>query len=561
MSRLTWGTAAKGLALVAALGFVFSVQYIPHLATFGNPPSGEDPGLAQLGDAWLNYAQGDREGFPWAIHVDEHYHMNMIDRMQELDRLIPWGPYVEEPGEFTSFGSLRGAVHERGYHVFMAQAQELTGVSTLHLYQFLPAAWMTFIAFAVYALIRPHPAAIPAAAFVGLVPTTLRFMGPGFLVPIGFSLAWLPVTAILTEPAKKKAASAALLLITVTWAFFVHLMAGFAAVGLVLGVALFSGGQARRSVLTLAGLALIPVAWLWRSFSSGVETQLERVQFLPIDFTIFDNFGIITLGLWALGLALIVLDPPEHEERASTAGFAALSGVAMALIVSTMVFDWNKYATYTRMHPIFFLTAAAPAGFAVTIIGRRTGQAVRESLRAISERWEGFPINPPRAIQTGIAVLIILGAAGTASSQAIGYHLEEPYYRVMTPTSWDAFRTADQQFGDEGNPYQVFLSHPWQAPFLTEMGEKHPHAVMEPGGPPRNWQSWERFLDGNTEPAFYVMNDVTLVVGPHPPPGDFWNKTGKYVYTMEEPYAEQIQRIRAGKSLQLGKLPASTQGS
>lgn len=558
VAEVPWKKIGTALALFAALGFVFSVQYVPHLATFENPPPEDEPGLYRLGHAWFNYAEGDREGFPWAIHVDEHFHASLIAKTQRADQLTPWNPYSAETGDFDPMESgLKKGVHERGYHILFAQIQDVTGVSTLHLYQFLPALWMVFTAFAVYALVRPNPAAVPAAAFVALVPTTVRFLGTGFLVPIGFSLAWLPVAAILTRPARKDAAAAALLLGTVTWAFFVHLVAGFACVAIVLGAALFSSGRARRSAMILFGLALIPVAWLYRSFSAGVQGQIQREETLPIDFTIFDNFGVITLGIWAVGLALFILDPPHEDDRPAVAGVAALSGVALALIVSSVVFDLNRYATYTRMHPIFFLSAAVPAGFAVSIVGQRVGQGVRDSLGWISDRWRSFPVNPPSALRTGVAVVVALAVMAPATSQAVSYHIDEGYYRVMEEDTWAAYNTVERDLDEPGTPYEVFLSHPWRAPFLVEKTGKVPHTVMEPGGPPGKGEDWVGHLQGDRNASFYVMNDITLVVAERKPPGDFWQQTGPMVWAMEEPYAEQIQRIRQGKSLQLGQLPES----
>lgn len=562
---MPWGSVGKALALVLALGFVFSVQFIPHLATFERAPPGDDPGLLQLGQAMGNYVRDYREGYPWAIHVDEHFHASVISKVQDLDRLIPWDPYEETHGEFDAFGGLKGAIHERGYHIFMAQAQELTGISTYHLYQYGPAAWMVFTAFAVYALVRPHPAAIPAAAFVGLVPTTVRFLGPGFLVPIGFSLAWLPVAAILTGPARKKASAAGLLLTVVVWSFFVHLIAGFAALALVLGAALFSAGRHRKSAAILFLLGLVPTLWLARSFWGGIQAQIEREETLPIDFTIFDNFGFLMLFLWGAGIALYWLNPPDGDEadHPATAAFGALSLVALGLIVGGVVFDWNRYATYTRMHPIFFLTAALPAGYAVYQVGAWAG--------AIAERIAGWaaskirrisrPDRVGKGIGVSVAVLVALATAAPAASQAVGYHLDEGYYRVMQPEPWDAYTYVDETLphGEEG-PYDVFLAHPWRAPFLVEMTGKHPYAVMRPGGAPQNGDAWASYLQGQDDLSDYVMNDITLVVGPRQPPGGVWtNATGTdYVWMMDEPYAEQIDRLRDGRSLQLDRLP--TQG-
>lgn len=535
------------------LGFVFAVQFVPHLDTFGDRPAEDEPGLVQLGTAWWEYTTGDREGFAWSIHVDEHYHASVISQVQRFDRLVIGNPYTESPGEVSAIGSLYGGVHETGYHTLFAQIQDVTGIDTLHLYQFGPALWTALIAFGVYALVRPNPAAIPAAAFVALLPTSVRFLGTGFLVPIGFSLAWLPATAILTKPARNSAATALLLLAVIAWAFFVHLVAGFASIAIVLAVALFSGGQARKATLKLVLLGLIPVAWLWRSFSRGVQAQLEREATLPRDFTIFDNFGFITLMIWVVGVALYWLVPPEERDlRPTLAAFSTLSMVALGLIVASVAFDLNRYAMYSRMHPIFFLTATVPVGFAITTLASRTKRYLTRLLERISRiekrtRWRA-------AIAGLVALSVGLTAAGPALSQGVGYHVREPYYRIMGEDAWQAFQTVEANLSEE-DPYSVVLTDPWQAPLLFERTGLIPYTVGTPGAAPGNEQAWRAYLTGNDAPSDYVMNDITVVLGPREPAGDFWTQEAENVWLMERAYAEQIERIREGNSLQLDRLP------
>lgn len=523
-----------GLSL--ALGLVFSVQFIPHLDTFDPEDPDERAPLVRLGGEMAAHALG-AEDYPYPVHVDEHLHWVYAAQTQRFDRLVVGDAYNEDPPRLSTLGSLRGAVHERGFHLVLAQAQEMTGVPWHHFLEYLPAAWMAFIAFGVYALVRPHPAAVPAAAFVALVPTTVRFLGPAFLVPIGFGLAWLPVTGILAGPGRRRAGAAALVLLVVTWAFFVHLIAGFAAV-IVLGLTgLLGAPRDRRAALTLLAIAVVPLAWLYRTFTADIEGELAREEALPIDFTIFDSWGLVTLALWGIGLALLVLVPPKRD-RGPIAGFAGLSVVALTLIVGGVVLELGRYATYARWHPPFFLAAAVPAGHAVATIGLK----LREGLLVAAQRLDRQALTRVVApVALVLAVLVPAGLTLAAVSPAVDEHLDEPYYRVMNP---DAYARYLHVASHVGPAYEVFLANPWQAPFLTALSGKDPHSVLLPGAPPRNDEDFRAYVQGRADLEMYILNDITLVVGSAEPPPPF-ERVGPDIWVLDESIARELAAIRA----------------
>lgn len=531
---LPWRTLGEGLGLALALLFVFSSMFIPHLDTF-NDQQGldeDDPAIFNLGEAmWQYWVSDEREGYPYTMHVDENVHWNYIAGIQRTDTVfVDWvtGDETNQEGFF----SLRGAVHERGFHLLFAEVQELTGLSWYSIFLYGPALWFTFTAFGVWAMLRPSPAAIPAAAFVGLGPTTARFLGPAFLVPIGFSLAWLPATQILSEPGRKKATSAMLLLLVVAWAFFVHLIGGFAAVGLLLLGGLLGTAAQRKRALALLGVGLIPLVWLFRSFQSGIQTEIEKIGDLPIDFTIFDGFGLSALGLAALGLLILTLWPPD-EEDSPIPTWAAFSMGALGLIVASVaVFDQHIYATYDRWHPVFFFAAAVPAGYAVVRITQLVHVALQDML---PDR---------RVLQTSaatIALVASLSLSGAVASDGTETHLEEPYYHVMDDRSWDRFQWVDENVGDE---YEVFLAHPWRAPVLAAMSGKDPHAYLNPGSPPINGEDYRRYAETGGSLRFFITNDITTGVTSGKPPFEEFHNVRDGVWVMNETLANEIAEIR-----------------
>lgn len=541
MPRVPWRGIAEGVGLVLALSFVFAMQFIPHLDTFTEPVEGEAHPVTKLGAATVSFLTGEREGFPWAIHVDELIHSVYIEKVQRWDQVHVGEAYGDAPPEQEGILSLRGSVHEKGYHLLMAQFQELTGIETSDLYLYGPSIWMVFMAFSVYALMRPHPGAVVAAAAVGLAPTTVRFLGPAFLVPIAFVLAWLPVTAILSEPAKKRTGAAVLLLAVVVWAFFVHLIGGFAAVAILGLGALLGQGRSKRELLTFFLIALIPILWIWNAFQGAVQQEIDREQFLPTDLGVFESFGIIALFVWGIGLLLMTVDPPE-ENRGPIVSMSALGVFAFGLIIGGRVLDLNSYATYARWHPPFYIAASVPIGFAVGTAIRRTYQWVTQALSRVTARWRPVQRWAPPIVAVALIVGLLVPAAGAATLRPVDRHMRQPYYHIMEQPTWESFVWVDENVGPA---YERYLSEPWAAPFLAEMSGKDPHAVLLPGAPPREDADWRAYLDKRAGLEMYVMNDITLVVGPHNPDPDHFDEVGPDVYAMDEDVAREIARIRA----------------
>lgn len=525
------GLEAAGL--VAALGFVFVMAYVPHLDTFMGAPSGEYPNVMRVAEAARESVVGERRGYPYPLHVDENLHWVLIASTQRQDRVFLDSPWDGTPADSDRLLSLRGAVHEVGFRVALAEVQELTGVPFVHLFRFLPAAWLTFTAFGLYAALRPHPVSIPAAFFVGLVPTTVRFLGPSFLVPIGFSLAWLPAVVILAEPAKRRADAAFLLLMVVAWAFFVHLIGGFAAVSLLAFAALFSVGRERRSAFVLLLLALLPVLWLYRAFTADVQGELDREEGLPIDFTIFDHFGVPALFLWGGGVLSLLVWPPKRS-AIPVASFAALSVLALSLILGGIVLDLDKYATYARWHPPFFTAAAVPLAYAVVVASRGIGWAAGNLL----DQWPKIARNAIPAI-TLVAGLVL---APAVAGQGIGYHMREPYYHVIDDADWAAYTQVALVAGPE---YEVFLTHPWKAPVLVALTGMYPHAWLMPGTPPNRGEDYEMYASTGGTMAFFIDNDITLVATRGKPPYEEFVPLAGDSWAMRPDLARQIAEIRA----------------
>lgn len=531
MRRPWLRSGAECVGLSVALVFVFLMAYTPHLDVFREERQEDDSTLADLASYSYQRAAGERGGYPYPLHVDENLHWAMSANIQRSEQLFVDYPVGKIHSDDRIY-SLRGAVHERGFQLILAQVQSITGVPYFHLFQFLPALWLTFTAFGVYAMLRPHAAAIPAAAFVGLIPTTVRFLGPSFLVPIGFVLAWIPAALILSPFAHRRVGTAFVLAALVTWAFFIHLIGGFAAVGLLAIAGFSSVREERRSALLLLLTAVLPVLWLYRAFASGVEGELQREEGLPIDFTIFDGFGVSALVAWVFSLPLFVYARPVRG-RLPLNTFALGSVLVFAMIILSTAADLNRYATYARWHPIFFLLAAVPLGYLVAVaagVVRVALLRIRSSNRLLAGARRTLPV----ASALLLAFAVVNGG--------VSGHLREQYYHVIDAGDWERFEWIAQNVGPE---YEVFLVHPWKAPVLSAMSGKEPHTFLAPGAPPARGEDYDRFVETGQTAEFFILNDVTLVLSTRKPPHDFFVQLGPDVWGVKPEIAREIAAIRA----------------
>lgn len=529
--RIPVAALAEAGGLVVALGFVALMAFIPHLDTFRAPPPEELPEAARLASAGAGFVRGTRADYPFPLHVDEYAHWVQVSAMQRDESVVPDDPFSGAPAAPGGLLSLRGTVHERGFHLVLAEVQWLTGISFFSLFRFLPALWLAFGAFGVYACLRPSPLAVPAAALVGLVPTTLRFLGPGFLVPIGFVLPWIVAVALLVQPARQRLGAALLLLVTLTWAFFIHLIGGFAAAALLVFMAPFGKRDERRAGAIILLLAALPLAALFQTFGADVEKEVKTEEFLPIDFTIFDDYGLPALFLWAAGTVLVLTRPPTVA-RVPTVTFTLASLLFLALIIGSVALDLDRYATYARWHPPFFFTAAVPASYALVLLGQGIAAGTRRLLPRLSLR------HVPRLL--GVLAASALMVASTA--QGIEFHIKQPFYHVVDEREWSIFQSIEGRLGPD---YDVFLAHPWKSPVLTAMTGKHPYSFLIPGGAPIHGTEYDLVLATGGTLEFFILNDITFVIDPQVPPPAPFEPIGDGVWALPPEVAQEIASIRA----------------
>lgn len=476
-------TLARAGLVLLVLGGVAVVQSLPHLP-------GEDA------SAWSAYprlairvADGLAGGdYPYPVHVDEHYHLSRqaaIERERHIDIV---DPYTGERYPSPLF-SVQGFRDERGFDLALVQVHQLTGLGLATQARFLPAIEAALLAGTLYAALSPAPGALASAALVSIVPTTVRFLGPGFLVPSAFALPWIVTVMHVSLRATGGKRLAALALLE-TAAFFLHLVIGTLVLATAAGASLVRPGR-WIDRLTLAAVCFLPLLWIGPLVTDQVTDAVAAEHDLPFQPAILAAGGLLVLLAALAGGALAFLRPDDRLRP-----HRVLAGLGLAVTASLFIsieLGHRSDATYSRLLPTFFVCVAALAGLALAALADQ------------ARRWRH-----PAAVPSALAFLVLIVAA-----PAVGEQLSTPYYRIFDEASWQDARILESA---GLGPEQVLLSDPWLAPVYNMASGALVHTVLIPGNAPERGADWAHYLSsGGANATWLAQRSIDVVVAPMPP--------------------------------------------
>ena len=480
--------SAWGLLLV--LPWLFLAHSLPHLP--GDPAGNVLEVVPGLATRAVDLLGGD--DLPYPVHVDEHYHMAVLGEIDRTGEVLVDDPYTGAD-DATPLLTVSGMRSERGWQVAMVQVHQLTGVTFPAMTHFLPALWAAYLGLCVWMLLRPAPGALLAAALTAVLPTTLRFLGVGFLVPSAFALPWVVTVMAVTARGEGPGRLAALAAL-ITGGFFMHLVPGTVALAAGCVTALLRPGTALQRVGLLAAI-LLPLVWIYPAIAADARTAVGSEHDLPFVETIFRQLGPILVGAAVVGTALAWFDP-RRDFVAHRAWSLLVCGIMLSLVMS-IANDHHNEATYARIIPSFFLGMSVLAGLGWGAAGR--------GLRQVP--WRPWLRVADAATPAAAGLLVAVALLGPMQA-----HLAEPYYRVFDEPSW----AAAKEFALVGGTGDIFLSHPWQAPVLNSLTGARPQAVMIPGAGPVNDADYVHYLQTKgADPAWLAQRGITFVLHPIPP--------------------------------------------
>lgn len=500
--RVAPSSWAAGLGAAAVALLMASLMHAPHVEADGLLPQAA-AAVEQAVDAWTDTPT------PYPLHADEHIQLARSAQMERYGTTTYLDPYTTQAQDRGQLRLLY-TVNQRGFQVAVSELHLLTDVSLPFLFRFLPAVAAGFLALTTWAALRPMPGAAPAAALTSIVPTTVLFLGPSFLVPIGLGLAWIVVTAWVGARAEGRWREAGLVLL-VAGGMFMHLVIGAACFVAAAAAWVFAAPDSQAARIRLALVVGVP-------FLIAIVFRAEILHHLALEWDLPWERGIIDWAGWLLfpfaltgaALAWLRRGPGGRMLRS----LSLLYGAVLAGLAFSVLLRIRSLPAYYRGVLLFFLLSGIFAGIAIGFGS--------DKLRAGLRRTPALVRTLVPAAVAGLAIAVVL-------APAVAHQADSPIYHPWNHSSW---RDLEILVAAEPEPGLGLLADPWQAGIASGLTGLRPWTVLYPGVFPKNLADWNHYLEsGGADPGWLRERGIDYVMSTTVPNATY-EPLGGHVYRL-----------------------------
>ncbi len=423
--------------------------------------------------------------YKYPLHVDEWFAMGYTDAMMEEGSL-------EYPNPYYSGQTINRHV-AFGFHLLLGSLTSATNITWMSLYRLAPALLLTLMAFFIYALGRRDRFGWAAALFVVLVPTSIRTLGPAFLVPVATAMLFIPVTLLLLYRLKDSGESFLLLLILIGATLIIHPPTESAVTVLVLLylLALFGETLALRQyktatkILIAMGIRmLLPLIVLayWipsltkSTFESSMTSDVTYFSLInhygPVDGFV-EAFGVIGIVLTCFGLFVFTWKRPYGIRTYVIPVYIGTLLLFLTIIYPEYVL--GPGVVYERGWSYLGVLMAILAGYGVhywfVSVGSIKRMSKPEGLRHLT--------GPVRviALVVGISTVIAALVNGLWSDERDVY---ANYYHLMDDNMYHDFVWIGQNVQTGSNEIMMEPSLAWAYPPIAGSGKTVVEAAAAP---------------------------------------------------------------------------------
>lgn len=440
-----------------------------------------------------------RLDYPLPLHVDEWMHLGNTQQIVETSSLSYPDPW--QGGRVTVEGH-----PETGYYTWLGTLQMATGMPWLTLARLMPAIVLGIITFAAYALCRKWGFGLEAALFVTFIHTTIRFLGPAFLVPVTLGLVFFPICLMLLEKLEREWMPVPLIMLSLVSLFFIHGTTAVA-LGLLLGISLIiylilsrRQGQGRRLPATICLLAM-PVSVLallvWNpSLVINKIASIKVTAHLPMDPIPypFPELGYVMVALAAIGFGFMIA-------KGSWRNYTLVIYTAILLLFVLLyrhLFDVGPEILYERSWLYVMLPMALIAGYGMS-------KLYHLGLEFFKRRNWRLPL---------IYLLLVVVIALALFQRMNGYsQAKESYYHIIDGPTYYDFAWAGEELPQSTNallsPYDAWTFFPITGKYVFI-------AKALPWGVEEAMRIGQLFRSGIPDTDFLVAIGVDILYSPYP---------------------------------------------
>ncbi|MFW6122276.1 MAG: hypothetical protein ACOC80_15445 [Petrotogales bacterium] len=387
------------------------------------------------------------------FHVDEWIHWSYSKSVIESGSSSFINPY-------TGGGVVQSL--ELGFHFIIASINWFTGSNFVTVFVFMPSIIAVFVGLTAFNIGEraERKFGLEAAFLVSFIPTTCRFLGPSFFVPVALGLLFI---AFLIWLGALRKLSAALLIPFFIWCtFLIHPPTALAALIIIFSYALLLilEKEYKLTIITIV-LSLIPIAMLFLlatrwdySLQQVIDAFFGGKQFLryhlPKIWTSFDHLGVVTWILCIVG-AYFAFSRGKVIQRTMTIS-------AIVIIMFIGLYDKLNYGLpifYERGFLFLFLLVAMVAGYGLS------------EIRKIVKINSGKIIPKPSIrIPKNIGITVPIFVCILLMTTAVPAHLDIPYYQMIDEEEYRTFTWIQEnidKYRDENHRYDRAAVNPFFA--------------------------------------------------------------------------------------------------
>ncbi len=436
-----------------------------------------------------------RLDYPFPLHVDEWMHLGNAQQIVDTGSL-------SYPDPWRGGQEMVEGHPEAGYYTWLITLQMSTGMPWLTLARLMPAIILAIITFAAYAWGRKWGFGLEAALFITFIHTTIRFLGPAFLVPVTLGLVFFPICLMLMEKLEQGWKPVPLITLSLVSLFLIHGTTAVA-LGLLVGISLIlylilPQGQGQRlpaATCLLAIPASVLILFLWNPslVLDNIEAIGAAAQFpmSPISYP-FLELGYIMVILAAVGFGFMIAKGGWRNY--ALAIFTAI--LLLFVLLYRRWFDIGPEILYERSWLYVMLPMALMAGYGLS-------RLYHLGLRFFKQRNWRLPL---------IYLLLVVVVAFALFQRMSGYS-KEHYYRIIdVPTYYD-FVWAGEELPQSSNALLI-PSVAWT--FVPISGKYVFTAQAAPWGKEELTMIYRLFKSGAPDTSQLVTMNVDLLYSPLP---------------------------------------------
>ncbi|MEE9176063.1 MAG: hypothetical protein V3U19_07800 [Thermodesulfobacteriota bacterium] len=404
----------KNLLLLTVLLIAASMAYIPH-RRYSYP---------------LHRDEWDR--IPWAQAIIRSQSMQYRDpvlgeRMVTLNREI-------------------------GFGVWLALVELVTDVPWWPFFRYSPIFITGLLVLSTYIFANRLGYGLESALFVSLLPTTVRFLGPAFLVPVSLGLIFIPLALFITFNATRWHHYLLLVLILL---FLISVHAPTALALLIILVIYMVLAKDWRLLATLSLVFLAGVLVLVYYFKKEVAITTFRFETFIRFYDVFKEVGYLPTAFFIIGTFMLIR---KHGKDA-------------ALVYASIIFLLINLA-YRRL------------SWTLVVMPERNIIYLMLLMSIIA----GYPLSKVRdkRIVVGIFLVVLF-----VSYQA---HIGTPYYHIINEREFDDFVFIRDNIEGE----KAVLDPGWALTFPS-VTEKYVYSYIFPGS--------NKFYGGRNVEIFAFLGD------------------------------------------------------